>query len=56
MDDEPNYDALKGARKEGVIIGAFWGLLIGAVGIPTACSLLPDHLNERLKQTAQPDD
>jgi hypothetical protein len=45
----------KDAQKEGFIQGLFWGVLLGLIGIPTACSLLPAHVKSELEKGMQSD-
>ena len=46
---------LQGARSDVFSKGMFLGILIGAVGLPVACQLLPEQLRERMSESVQSD-
>ena len=47
--------SVKDARRDGFWEGVILGVLLGAMGPATACGLLPDHLRDALRQSAQTD-
>lgn len=48
----PDSAELREARKQGFATGMFYGVLIGAILLPGACSMLPDSLRENLRSAA----
>lgn len=52
---EEAYRRTEEARKEGRAVGLVLGFLLGAIGLPIACNMLPDHLRQELQKTMESD-